>query len=160
MTTSIALLFSTNLVTCLRPYFSRNGLGPALSSLFWPSRRFFFWSTDSGRYLERRRKREPAWVLSRVERNWFIDGGTFSLVRRTRLLRWSWIYSGQRTYLCWGLDIVDFYSTYTSRAWAANCLLLYNFFLFFQKAGFLMMWRPRASSSLVFLPFIILSLSE
>lgn len=81
MITNFAFLLSTNVVTCLRPYFNTAGaavaelsLPEALAAL--PSRRFALASSVSGAYLVNNLNSSAAWFLSRVLLNWLIAGGT------------------------------------------------------------------------------------
>lgn len=99
MTTSLAFLFSTRVVMCLRPYLSMKGFD------FWVCSWLSFCNLSvlaclvSGRYFMRRRKTDEAWAESKVRLNWLIGGGTFRRVKRILRRRCSWIYLGQRTNL-------------------------------------------------------------
>merc|ERR1719446_531968 len=86
MTTSLATLSSTSLVTWLRPYFSTTGFLPDFPSLpaFFASassmRRAFFASRVSGMYFLQSLSTCAAWFLSMAQLNWLIAGGTFKRI--------------------------------------------------------------------------------
>merc|ERR1740130_2579757 len=82
ITTSLAALFSTSVVTWLRPYFTTTGF---LVFTSWPAffcwaisiRRAFFASRVSGMYFLQSLSTCAAWFLSMAQLNWLMAGGTF-----------------------------------------------------------------------------------
>merc|ERR1719198_647519 len=121
MTTSLAVLFSTRVVTWLRPYFKTTGFLPLLPSFpaFFCSansiKRAFLASRVSGMYFLHSFKTCAAWFLSMAQLNWLMAGGTFNrmsiiflaLCRRTyfghlmNLLRsrFGWMSAPRRKFL-------------------------------------------------------------
>merc|ERR1719198_2112044 len=100
MTTSLAVLFSTRVVTWLRPYFKTTGFLPLLPSFpaFFCSansiRRAFFASRVSGMYFLHSFKTWAAWFLSIAQLNWLMAGGTLSLMSMIFLALCSRTYLG------------------------------------------------------------------
>merc|ERR1719424_1494212 len=92
MMTSLADLFSTSVVTWLRPYFNTTGF---LVLTSWPAffcwaismRRFFLASRVSGMYFLHSFRTWAAWFLSIAQLNWLMAGGTFNLMSMIFLAR-------------------------------------------------------------------------
>merc|ERR1719198_454993 len=99
ITTSLAALFSTRVVTWLRPYLITVGF---LVLVSWPAflasaismSLFFFSSRVSGWYFFIRRRSWAAWFLSMVLLNWLREGGIFRRMSMIFFMRCSLTYFG------------------------------------------------------------------
>merc|ERR1719321_73387 len=99
MTTSFAVLFSTNVVTWLRPYFRTTGFllftsPPAFFCSAASIKRAFLASRVSGVYFLQSLSTWAAWFLSMAQLNWLMAGGTLRRINMIFLALCSRTYFG------------------------------------------------------------------